>query len=98
MTDKTTQELQEEIDFLKGQVECLTGITALQLSVYFKLLKNTTDKKILASQISAISPEQAFENALNIGFERISKEQNQHIQDGFNEAKNHCLDLLRLFP
>ena len=46
MTDKTTQELQEEIEFLKGQVECLTGMAALHLSIYF-LFTSTYSKKLL---------------------------------------------------
>lgn len=96
MTEKSKQELQEEIDFLKGQVECLTGIIALQLSVYFKLLKETADKKVSTARISAANPEQAFENALSIGFDRVEN-RNQHVLKGFNEAKSHCLDLLRQY-
>lgn len=89
MTEKSNQALQEEIEFLQGHIECLTGITALQLSIYFVLLKKAANGKLPLSQINTDFQRHALENSLKTSFEGKS----QHFINGFTEARNHCLEL-----
>ena len=93
MTEKSNQELQEDIELLQGQVEYLTGMIALQSSYYFNLLKKAANGKLSSSQIDATFPQNMIENSSNISFERNFKGKSQHFLDGFTEAKNHCLEL-----
>ena len=95
MTEKSNQALQEEIDFLKGQVECLTGMAALHLTAYFQLTEAIADAVDPKIQIEAFESEQVVKNALDIGLRRANEEQNQDYIEGFNEAKTHYLEVLR---
>lgn len=94
MAEKSDQELQKEIDFLKGQVECLTGTFALLLSIYFKLLRDTADGKIPASKLHEIDLIKALEDELSRSFDVI-EERSDAVKEGFNETKNHCLQLVQ---
>ena len=94
MAEKSNQELQEEIDFLKGQVECLTGMVALQLSIYFRILKQTADGEIPASKIHEIDERQLLGDILAKRFDEI-EEQGEAVREGFNQTKNHCPRLIQ---
>ena len=96
MTEKSNQALQEEIDFLKGQVECLTGMAALHITAYFKLVENIADEVSPKLQIEAFGSEQVLKNALGLGLKRAREEQNQQYVNGFNETKKHYEEVLRL--
>ncbi|MXY08241.1 MAG: hypothetical protein F4Y61_06295 [Rhodothermaceae bacterium] len=95
MTEKSNQELQEEIDFLKGQVECLTGMAALHLAAYFLMTENITDSIDIKLQVRTVKSEEVLKEALDKGMRSAKEEQSQHYVDGFNETVNHYLDVLR---
>ena len=84
--------IQEEIDFLKGQAEFLTGITATHLVVFLKFSEVITTNEASKRQLKIRESKDAIEAALSVS--PIEGEQNSNFMRGFNEAKDHYAEFL----